>query len=210
MLRNWLTTPDVYTFKTAGFKELAGKTNVPFLALGDDTEKDPEVLSEFAAAHPKDKTVGLYIHRVTGRKIPDGLTPFYSAFDVALAEFEAGRLNHDQLVRVGQTILGGNLDDLFPSFTLCPETIAYADTPKVSQSPDLMQLKQSVANLINDYCLVRNGHAPKKIKINVVPVSQVNNPPCPGTINVTPAVKSVIDHFNEELRQKLLDSVEEL
>ena len=211
MLRDWIKTKDVYSFKTAGFKALALEVSMPFVALGDDTEKDPEVLTEFATAHPG-RAAALYIHRVTGRAIPAGATEFYTAFDVALMEFEAGRLNAEQVARVGNTILASKDPRyLFPDFTQCPEDLTYDDTPKVSQDPALMALKEKVADYIRHYCFKRNNgfkmlEPPRQ---HVVAPSQMNQKPCPGTVNVTPAMVEAMSEHMKLVRSKLVSDIEE-
>ncbi len=195
LLRDWIKTKDVYTFKSSGFKALAAEVKMPFVALGDDTEKDPNVLSEFGVAHP-DRAAALYIHRVTGRPLPEGVTPYFTAFDVALMEFEAGRLDAAQVARVGKAILDSkNPEHLFPDFTQCPEDLTYEDTPKVSQSPDLMKLKAQVADYILRFCFKRNNG----FAILDVPKMHV----------ASPAEQSIMDGQLKRVHEKLLRDVEE-
>ncbi len=76
ILKKGNTTP---VHKRARLEELrAANPETPFILIGDDGEKDPEILSGFATAHPGKAIV--YIHRIIARAIPAGVTSYNTAF----------------------------------------------------------------------------------------------------------------------------------
>ncbi len=122
-LRDWISQSSKI-FKNFAMNSLVQETEDPFLMLGDDTERDPEVYEKFRTTHPSERSLSVYIHRVVGpqRAIPEGMIEYYTAFDVALSELQAGRLTEDQVVRVGQVVLAAPEEKLIPGFADCPSS----------------------------------------------------------------------------------------
>jgi hypothetical protein len=192
-LRDWITE-DIYKFKTAGFAELAKTCDLPFIALGDDTERDFDVLSEFRKMHGEQKLVGAYIHRVTGRQIPSNVTPYHVAYEVALAELEAGRLTADQALRVGNAMLKANKpEEAIPSFAECPEDLEIVLGPKAKANDKLVSLAAQLELQLVRYCYKRHGDE------FVEP-----NPP-----KLSPVEAEIFKRERERMRQRTIRDVEE-
>lgn len=119
-LRNWITQPFIVRYKTEAIEALASKYPEPLILVGDDTEHDPEVLLKFREQFPK-RVLAIYIRQVKGGKLAEGITPFFTAFDIACAEVCAGRLTTKQADLVGRSILETKKRRrLLPRFTLKP------------------------------------------------------------------------------------------
>jgi phosphatidate phosphatase APP1 len=130
--------------------EQSGDT--PFVLLGDDGQADPETLSDFAIAH-LGKVLKIYIHRVLGRSVPAGVTTYNTSFEVALIEFDEGRLSEDDAVKVGEELLMTEKPkDVFPDFVECPRVIDFRTTDKIAASSRLMDLIEKNKFLWSRYC----------------------------------------------------------
>ena len=121
LLRDWMEQADSFIFKNATIAQLGKDVEQSFVMLGDDTEKDPEVYDRFRSEHKQDKSLAIYIRRVTGasRKIPQGIKEFYTAMDVALMEHQRGRLSESQVVSVANAILAASDELIIPEFADC-------------------------------------------------------------------------------------------
>lgn len=108
-----------FDYKNKHMNLLYGTAQGRFILIGDDTEADPEVYAAFARKKPG-QVLAIYIRRVTGRPLPSGSTPFVTAYDIAVQEFEAGRLTQDQAAAVGRVVRDASARTLLPSFHACP------------------------------------------------------------------------------------------
>lgn len=141
--------------KRARLEELAtANPNRAFILLGDDGEKDPETLTDFANAHPG-KVPAIYIHRVLARTIPSGVISFNTAFEIALSELKFGRMTADEAAKVGTVLLTANPKLVFPSFVECPATITYPTSPETEHSAVLTDLIAKNQARWSTYCANR-------------------------------------------------------
>jgi hypothetical protein len=153
-LRDWLRGQSVAQFKREKLEKLRKTVEIPFLLIGDDTEMDPVVLSEFVQAYPG-HSLKAYIHVVSGRGLPPGVTRYFTAFDLAVHEFEEGRLEAEDLMLIASRIMDEKrAEDLFPPFTLCPADYAIDQSPLTDQIPELKALKNEVTEYIRNLCSV--------------------------------------------------------
>jgi hypothetical protein len=158
VLRPWQVMPDIAQYKALALERLAAHYPHPLILLGDDTEHDPEVLPAFAAAHPG-KVLAVWIKRNLNRALPEGDHGFYNAFDLALGELEAGRLDAADVLTVGERILANQDPELlFPSFYYCP-AIEYPQVPSgpVEQAhPEVQDMRRRVESRVLDVCSAKN------------------------------------------------------
>jgi phosphatidate phosphatase APP1 len=158
MLSNWMNWEKSYNFKLRSLIQLSKEVDLPFVLVGDDTEADPEVYSDFMKAVPN-RSLKAYIHKVVGRVLPEGTIPYVTAFDIALHEFEAKRITSEQVVEVGKAILNTNQkDQIFPYFKHCPKDFSYKDVPvaqtaEVQKDANLQGLIRSVEEFISKTCI---------------------------------------------------------
>src|SRR5690606_23429264 len=121
ILRHWITQFSTHDYKMWSLRNIAHRTPYPLVLVGDDTEHDPEIFVRFAKRYGKGRVAAILIRRTTHRTLPKGVRGFYSAFDMALHELEAGRILPVDVLRVGRRILDANRPDLlFPDFAYCP------------------------------------------------------------------------------------------
>ncbi len=124
LLRDWIRQKDIRLYKTTAINAIANRPEAGFIFVGDDAEYDPEVFAGFRDRHP-DRTLAIYIRRMRGRPLPEGVIPFHSAFEIALSELVAGRLRLPQATRIGKAIIDhGESDHIIPYFASSPIDIA--------------------------------------------------------------------------------------
>jgi hypothetical protein len=153
IFRNWLWWESAFHFKTSQLVHLSQTTTAPLLLFGDDTQEDPEILSQFAETLPPERTLQIYIHQVTGRALPKGVTSFLTAFDVAIHEMELGRLSADQVIQVGTALLEDKkLNLLFPPFKKCPKEIPAREIRAPEKLDVLNILSEQIRIKIQTYC----------------------------------------------------------
>lgn len=120
ILRDWIREPSILKYKMRRLHECLETAAEPVVLFGDDTEHDPEVFTHMKKKFPG-KILAIYIRSVRGRELPEGVTPFYTAFDVACSELAAGRLDNEQVLRVGEAVLAAEKNSwLIPYFSLKP------------------------------------------------------------------------------------------
>jgi hypothetical protein len=119
-LRDWIRYPSVPRYKIDALRDVAATTPLPLLLVGDDTEYDPEVFAGIDREFPE-KVLARYIRKVRGRDLPEGTYGFFTAFDIACAELNAGRFSNEQVLRVGEAVLQAEKNSrLIPWFSLKP------------------------------------------------------------------------------------------
>jgi phosphatidate phosphatase APP1 len=140
-LRDWIKQKDIRRYKMESLRKLEERPEGAFIFIGDDAEYDPEVFAAFRDRNPG-RTLAIYIRRMRGRPLPDGVTPFHSAMEIALAELEAGRLKIPQVSRVGKAIVEhGDADHIIPYFASAPIDIAIHEKfPTLEQIIDRMNI----------------------------------------------------------------------
>ncbi|MBC7690830.1 MAG: App1 family protein [Methylotenera sp.] len=126
ILRDWVKQPQVRKYKFNALKQLAEKSTEPFILFGDDTEYDPEVFESFLNEYP-DRVLKIYIRRMRGRPLPEGMQGFHTSYEIALSEFAAGRLDLEQVHRIGKAVADTrNPAYIIPHFAVLPEEILQA------------------------------------------------------------------------------------
>ena len=116
LLRSW---EDKIQFKIEAIERVLERGEEVIL-LGDDVEKDPEIFQEIQQRFPG-KVLAAYIHQVKGRKLPSGVTPYYTSFDLALHEFLAGRMNEASVNHIVSSFGAEKaMKRSFPGFSHCP------------------------------------------------------------------------------------------
>lgn len=138
-LRDWFRQKDLLLFKQETLKKLDTWSDSPVIFIGDDADYDPEVFTKFEASHPG-RVLAIYIRRVRGRPLPEGVIPFYSAFEIALSELSAGRLKIPQVSRIGKAILEHrDTDYVVPYFASAPLEIPISGNfPTLEKVTDLL------------------------------------------------------------------------
>jgi phosphatidate phosphatase APP1 len=141
-LRDWFKQKDIRRFKSDALRRLEARPEAGFIFIGDDSEYDPEVFAAFRERNPG-RTLAIYIRKMRGRPLPDGVQGFHSALEIALAELEAGRMKIPQVSRIGKAIIDqGDADHIIPYFASSPADIAVTEKfPTLEKLIDLLNLR---------------------------------------------------------------------
>lgn len=148
LIRNW---KDKILFKTQVIEEIIASGEEVIL-FGDDVEKDPEIFREIQLKHPT-KVLAAYAHQVKNRKLPEGITPYFTSYDLALHEHMAGRLPMSSLERVlAEIISASDLKRTFPGFAHCPK---HEEEFSWHTRSGLGELSSQLVDKIVKFCSVR-------------------------------------------------------
>jgi hypothetical protein len=170
---NWLNFSSVGKYKTKELERLRNHwayTGLPFLFVGDDTQRDPEVYLRYRLSNLNlQKDFPIYIHKVKDRPLPEGVIPYYTALDVALHEVIRNRFTPEQAIRVGKAILNSRREELLIplGFAACPKELRYLTTglpEEVQQdymnqiaeiSTELAEVSRQVKDYVESFCKER-------------------------------------------------------
>jgi phosphatidate phosphatase APP1 len=113
---------ETYDYKVNALEDILEESEDQLILIGDDTSHDPEAYDYIAATYPE-RITAVYIHTVVGREIPESAIPFWSAYDIAISEYQAGRLSLDEAIKVGEKIVSTRKDKkIHPKFVVCPDS----------------------------------------------------------------------------------------
>ncbi|MFL5812523.1 MAG: phosphatase domain-containing protein [Bdellovibrionia bacterium] len=122
------------------------------ILFGDDGEKDPETYAELLKKYP-DRIDSVYIHRITGRKLPAGEVGYDTPMDVAILEMEKGNLKADQAIRVGKAVLAESAKDderLVILYNYCPTSFESKTQKNLSAAkPDEIEAYSLLSQIQN-------------------------------------------------------------
>lgn len=120
-LRNWLTEWSIESFKIEKIREvLKEKSDRKFIVIFDNSNASihlsKEIKHQFA-----NHVVAIYLRQVQNKVLPSETIGFYTAFDIAVNEYEKGRLLTEDVLRVANAILAEpDINSIIPSYALCP------------------------------------------------------------------------------------------
>jgi len=158
VLRNWWTERDVAGFKRKHLAALLQACPTQVILIGDDSERDPELFLEAAANARPGQVAAIYIRRNVHQPLPANIIGFATAFDLALHEHAAGRLELPQVVRVAEAVIAAGRAQvrlLWPSF------YARGKVPQPSLWPALVREDAALAALAREIeDLMAAGHQP--------------------------------------------------
>ena len=142
--------PGHFEYKTNAIKKLMDATTDSFILMGDDVGEDPEIYDAIMREYP-DRVLANYIHIVKNREVPETAIKYYTTFDLALKENQAGRLGDEDVRAVIRGILADDeLEGVFPEFAYCPtEKANYTWQIKSEFSEEAMVLGSKLI----DYCI---------------------------------------------------------
>lgn len=110
-----------YDYKVSVITQILSEgTNEAYILVGDDTQKDPEVYKTIRELFPS-KVEAVYIRAIKGREIPVDQQHFFTAYDIALLEYNSGLLEAEDVIQIGKVILENEKAKLaLPKFAKCP------------------------------------------------------------------------------------------
>lgn len=138
-----------HSFKLRTIQEIIEATEDDIILLGDDVSHDPAVYDELVKLYP-DRILASYIHVIKGRPLPESAIPHFTSFDVAVLEYEAGRMHQDAVMRIYETLMNEKkLQRIIPGFALCPQDERPWESLKNSAfSEEASQISEKIVN----YC----------------------------------------------------------
>lgn len=154
ILKNYLIKEDKLTYKIRMIEELMKKNTDDFIFMGDDVGQDPEVYDYFVTQYPE-RVLATYIRPVKNRSIPKSSQIFFTNFDLALSEYEAGRLSASWVETVSDKVIStSKLNHIIPEFAFCPKDDSYW---KKQFKTDYAEIAKSIANRLVIYCQTRKN-----------------------------------------------------
>lgn len=141
-------------FKVRTILEIMEKNPGEVLLIGDDVDLDPEIYAEIEKKHPE-RILGVYIHMVKDRPIPENFTRYWTSLDLALKEHMAGRLDSDSVSEIIQTLMNeSKLSRIIPKFANCPTSAVVWEW---QQSTIFMKEALELSSKLNEFCLLSGG-----------------------------------------------------
>ncbi|MCO4753892.1 MAG: DUF2183 domain-containing protein [Bacteriovoracaceae bacterium] len=139
-----------FAYKYATVKRIIESSKDKFILIGDDEGIDQDVYTQISKDF-KGRVLEIYIHVVkNNKKLSNKVTPYFTAFDIAVNEFKKGRLNKEQVTAVGKKLLSEDkFHKAFPKYAHCPKEASEIKTQKV---PLIQRLIGNVSKKTLDYC----------------------------------------------------------
>lgn len=134
--------PDHYEFKIGVVEKILEQSDEGVILLGDDMGSDPEIFEILMNRYPTRITAS-YIRVVKNRAVPLSVVTYFSAYDLALREYEAGRYSKERLKEVMQAVLNADeSEQVFPDFAYCPtnlEVYSWYDSTDLKKESSIMR-----------------------------------------------------------------------
>lgn len=111
---------DKFKYKYNYIAKKIEETGKSVILFGDDVGEDPEVYVKIKKDFPG-KVKAIYIHVIEDRKLPEGVQKYHTFLDIALFEYESGRLNLSQVTEMDELFNSVKMKKVFPKFKHCPE-----------------------------------------------------------------------------------------
>lgn len=140
---------DKFSYKVRKIREIMDNSSDDFILMGDDMGKDPEVFVEIKRIYAH-RILEAYIHVAKGRALPQGITTYWTSFDLFLREFTAGRMLNAPVAAFAQKILTEkDMTLVFPKLADCPKDASIWKW----QSETLFQAEsQEIIKKLISYC----------------------------------------------------------
>lgn len=121
--RNLRTESDKFAYKYNNVVEqLTAHPNMKAILVGDDSGEDHEIYHKIKEDFPG-RVLAIYIRPVKGKILPEGVTKYISSFDIALSEYNAGRLGYTELRDIADLVATHGKDkEIIPKKSYCPKS----------------------------------------------------------------------------------------
>lgn len=129
--KNDLNVSDFYTrrlsdlgdkegFKMRSISQILDQTGEDVILIGDDSEADELVYTKIKNLYP-DRVLATYIHNVYNEAPSSDAKRFFTAYDIAVAEYFAQRLDFEVVAKLGTELVASKkMNKYFPDFSYCP------------------------------------------------------------------------------------------
>lgn len=110
-----------FDYKLASIKKIAAMhPNTKLILLGDNATEDHCVYDSIRQLYPK-QIAKIYIRTVRSKwKQPEDIFTFYTAFEIAVSELDAGRLSKKEILSIGKAITNASIKELKPNVLHLP------------------------------------------------------------------------------------------
>lgn len=141
--------PGHMEYKTGAIKKVLDSTTDQFILMGDDVGEDPEIYDNIIKEYP-DRILASYIHIVKNREVPASAIKYYTTFELAVKENQAGRMAAEDVKKVAESILSvGDFESVFPEFAFCPTELS---TYSSLVESDFAEEATMVTGALTRYC----------------------------------------------------------
>lgn len=141
-----------YAYKLHTIKRILNTTRQKVILIGDDEGVDEEVYLQVAKDFPE-KVERIYLREVKGEVLSSALVwPFTNAYDLAVAEYRAGRLGMSALKDIAKDIISEEkLHKVFPQRMTCQKVLEKLNA-RDDRHPLLASMTENVRAKVYDYC----------------------------------------------------------
>lgn len=121
-----------------------------FILIGNDENVDQEVYTQIKRDFPG-RVLEIYIHVVdNGKELLKEVTPYYTAFDVAVNEVGKGRLKRERASLIGEAIVKEQkFHKVFPGYAHCPTE---AEEIRTKRLKAFDRLTNNITKKTLDFC----------------------------------------------------------
>ncbi|MFT6632322.1 MAG: hypothetical protein ACJAS4_002285 [Bacteriovoracaceae bacterium] len=148
-MRSLLGQSDKKAYKLAVVREVLTLSDDNLVLIGDDVEIDHEVYTQIRAENPN-RVAAIYIHKVKNKKLPVKVNGFFTAYDIARMEYQAGRMSLLQALTIGKNILlTRDFFEVIPDFSYCPKSDEDFESTRLSA---LSLLTNQINGRIQKFC----------------------------------------------------------
>lgn len=125
ILNSNFNRPDHMEYKTGAIKKVLDATTDQFILMGDDVGDDPEIYDNIIKEYP-DRILASYIHIVKNRSVPESAQKYITTYELALKEYQAGRLDEKVVKTVATKVMSDDDDfeSVIPEFAYCPKELS--------------------------------------------------------------------------------------
>lgn len=147
-LKESICGESILDYKMRTLKSLIDQAEDEVVLIGDDVDSDHKIFAEMLKAYPQ-KISSAYIHVVKNRPLPDGVIPYYTAYDLAVRE----RLNASVVATLQNELENEvNFKFIFPHYSTCPKSSAAWSW---LETTEFATASQSLITLFIGYCSQR-------------------------------------------------------
>lgn len=137
-------------FKVRIIKELMDSDPRDVILMGDDLGNDPEVFIKVRELFPK-RILAAYVHVVDHKLLPEGVIPYWTSHDLAIHEYQSGRMSKDSALRVLNSVATvKKIKKVFPRFADCPKNSFVWDWQR---NTDFALEVDVIIKKLTDYCV---------------------------------------------------------
>lgn len=143
---------DKEKFKINSISDIMDRTEEDVILLGDDSELDEKVYKLIEETYPN-RVQNIYIHNVYNAEAVTDTQRYFTALDIAVAEYHAQRMTFSQVAKLAKAVVGEkDMSKYIPKFAHCPTKLSEFNSQPLSR---VSPLSLAVNTKIVTYCKLR-------------------------------------------------------